>query len=193
MPQPIVIVSGLPRSGTSVMMQMIHAGGMPALADGVRTADEDNPRGYFEFERVKQIKTDKSWLSHAPGKVVKMVHLLLLDLPEGNEYRVIFLRRNLDEVLASQKKMLARSGRAGASLTDAQMKTVFPQQIDKVLAWMRQQSHVSFIEVNYRDIVQNPTGQSAMINAFLGGELDESKMAAAVDRCLYRNRDPGSG
>jgi hypothetical protein len=186
--QPIVIVSGLPRSGTSVMMQMIHIGGMPALADGVRAADEDNPRGYFEFERVKQIKTDKAWLAEAPGKVVKMVHLLLLDLPPGNEYRVVFLRRDLNEVLASQKKMLARSGRAGAALNDAQMKTIYTQQIDKVLAWMRTQPHVQFLEINYRDLIENPAEQAKKINTFLGGALDESQMAAAVDPNLYRNR-----
>jgi hypothetical protein len=188
--QPIVIVSGLPRSGTSVMMQMIHAGGMPALADGVRVADEDNPRGYFEFERVKQIKTDKAWLTDAPGKVVKMVHLLLMDLPPGAEYRVIFLRRDLNEVLASQKKMLARSGRAGAALNDAQMKTIYTQQIDKVLGWMRQQPNIKFLEINYRDLIERPAEQATAINAFLGGTLDESKMAAAVDPALYRNRQP---
>jgi len=188
MPQPVVIVSGLPRSGTSVMMQMIHAGGMPALADGIRTPDEDNPRGYFEFERVKQIKTDKTWLNDAPGKVVKMVHLLLLDLPPGQEYRVVFLRRDLNEVLASQKKMLVRSGRAGAALNDAQMKTIYTQQIDKVLGWMRQQPNIKFIEVNYRDLIEKPAEQAATINSFLGGQLDESKMAAAVDPSLYRNR-----
>lgn len=186
--EPIVIVAGLPRSGTSVMMQMIHAGGMPALADGVRVADEDNPRGYFEFERVKQIKTDKAWLTDALGKVVKMVHLLLLDLPPGNEYRVIFLRRDLNEVLASQKKMLARSGRAGAALNDAQMKQIYTQQIEKVFAWMRQQPNVKFIEIAYRDLIDKPAEQAAAINSFLGGTLDESKMAAAVDPTLYRNR-----
>lgn len=190
MPQPIVIVSGLPRSGTSVMMQMIHAGGLPALADGIRTPDEDNPRGYFEFERVKQIKTDKAWLTDAPGKVVKMVHLLLLDLPPGNEYRVVFLRRNLDEVLSSQKKMLARSGRAGAALNDAQMKTIYAQQIDKVLGWMRTQPHIQFIEINYRDLIDHPREQAQKINAFLGGTLDESKMSSAIDPTLYRNRQP---
>jgi Sulfotransferase domain len=191
MAQPIVIVSGLPRSGTSVMMQLIHAGGVPALADDIRMPDEDNPRGYFEFERVKQIKTDKSWLADAPGKVVKMVHLLLMDLPPGNDYRVVFLRRDLNEVLASQKKMLARSGRAGAALNDQQMKTIFTQQIDRVLGWMRQQPNVKFIEVNYRDLIENPNEQAKVINAFLGGALDESKMAGAVDPNLYRNRDRG--
>ncbi|CAN5386711.1 hypothetical protein BH09PLA1_BH09PLA1_23540 [soil metagenome] len=188
MPEPIVIVSGLPRSGTSVMMQMIHAGGMPALADGLRAADEDNPRGYFEFERVKQIKTDKAWLNDARGKVVKMVHLLLLDLPPDNEYRVVFLRRDLEEVLASQKKMLARSGRAGAALADAQMKSIYTQQIEKVFAWMRQQPNVKFIEIHYRDLIEKPAEQAAAINAFLGGAQDEAKMIAAVDPSLYRNR-----
>jgi hypothetical protein len=190
MPATVYIVSGLPRSGTSMMMQMLRRGGLPVLTDAIRSADEDNPRGYFEFERVKQIKTDKAWLTDAPGKVVKMVHLLLLDLPSGNEYRVIFLRRDLNEVLASQKKMLARSGRTGAALNDTQMKTIYTQQIDKVLGWMRMQPHINFIEINYRELIDNPSEQAKQINAFLGGKLDETKMVAAVDPTLYRNRQP---
>jgi hypothetical protein len=186
----ITVVSGLPRSGTSVMMQMIHAGGMPALTDAVRQADEDNPRGYFEFERVKQLKTDTAWLADAGGKVVKMVHLLLLDLPATHRYRVVFMRRDLDEVLASQKKMLDRHGRAGGQLPAAQMKSLFQQQVDKVLAWAKQQPHVELIEVRYADLIADPAREAGRLNSFLGGALDEAKMAQAVDPTLYRNRGP---
>jgi hypothetical protein len=117
----ITIVSGLPRSGTSMMMQMLAAGGMPALADNLRQADEDNPRGYYEFERVKEVATDSSWLDEAEGKAVKMVYRLLYDLPADRSYRVIFMIRSLDEVIASQQVMLERSGTASDALDDAQL------------------------------------------------------------------------
>src|SRR5947209_18564630 len=110
----IVIVSGLPRSGTSLMMQMLEAGGLEVVTDGIRAADTDNPRGYYEFERVKKIKTDAAWLPGARGKAVKMVSQLLYDLPAGEAYRILFMDRDLDEVLASQEKMLARLGRSAA-------------------------------------------------------------------------------
>src|SRR5687767_12088310 len=135
----VTVVSGLPRSGTSLMMQMISAGGIPALTDEVRTADEDNPRGYLEFERVKRIKQDTSWLDEARGKVVKMVHLLLYDLPLDRPYRVVFMRRNLDEVLASQRKMLERQGKQGAQIPEAQLRKVFEDQVKKVTTWMATQ------------------------------------------------------
>src|SRR5450432_3057856 len=110
----ITVVSGLPRSGTSLMMQMLAAGGMPLLTDQIRAPDQDNPRGYFEFERVKQIKRDQAWLGSAVGKAVKIIHLLLYDLPPNRNYRVIFMRRNIEEVLISQRKMLQRTARQPA-------------------------------------------------------------------------------
>src|SRR5262245_3326165 len=117
----ITIVSGLPRSGTSLMMQIIKAGGLPALTDEVRAEDEDNPRGYLEFERVKKLRQDQAWLNDARGKAVKMVHLLLYDLPQDRQYQVVFMRRDLREVLASQKRMLVRQQKAGAKLSDEQV------------------------------------------------------------------------
>src|SRR5262245_12295550 len=108
----ITIVSGLPRSGTSMMMSMLEAGGLGALTDGIRAADEDNPKGYYEFERVKKIKQDTAWLADAKGRVVKMISQLLLDLPAAYQYRIIFMRRNIDEILASQKQMMVRRGTA---------------------------------------------------------------------------------
>src|SRR3989442_525361 len=130
----ITIVTGLPRSGTSVMMQMLGAGGLAPLTDGLRQPDEDNPRGYFEFEPVKQIKRDTAWLELAVGKVVKMVHLLLPELPldRDHRYRVIMMRRDLGEVLESQKKMLMRKGRAGADLDSEKLRSVFEQQLSRV-------------------------------------------------------------
>ena len=190
MSQPpfVTIVSGLPRSGTSLMMQMLSAGGIPPLTDEIRAADEDNPRGYLEFERVKQIKQDKSWLDEAAGKAVKMVHLLLYDLPQGRPYRVVFMRRNLDEVLASQRKMLTRQGKAGAQLPEEQLRKVFKDQVRKVTSWLTTQPNVKSIEVTYHELIADPRGHAARLNEFLGGGLDVDAMVGAVDPNLYRNR-----
>lgn len=185
---PITIVSGLPRSGTSLMMQMLQAGGMLILSDQVRGADEDNPRGYLEFERVKKIKQDKSWLDEAEGKVVKMVHLLLYDLPSERQYRVIFMRRNLQEVLASQKRMLVRQGKSGAQMSDSQLMKAFEDQVSKVLRWVREQPNFQLMEVVYHELVADPATHAHAVNQFLDGGLDETAMAQAVDPSLYRNR-----
>jgi LPS sulfotransferase NodH len=187
-PSFVTIVSGLPRSGTSLMMQMLSAGGIPPLTDEIRVADEDNPRGYLEFERVKQIKQDKSWLDEAAGKAVKMVHLLLYDLPQGRPYRVVFMRRNLDEVLASQRKMLTRQGKAGAQLPEEQLRKVFEDQVRKVTSWLTTQPNVKSIEVTYHELIADPRGHAARLNEFLGGGLDVDAMVGAVDPALYRNR-----
>jgi len=170
------------------MMQMLDAGGLPAVRDEIRTADEDNPRGYYEFERVKQIKTDKAWLPDAMGRVVKMIHALISDLPEGYEYRVLFMRRELDEVLTSQTKMLTRHGKSGASLPPDKLKGVYLQQIEKVMSWMKARPHFRVMEVNYNALVADPAAESAKIAAFLDGRVDAAKMAGAVDPSLYRNR-----
>lgn len=186
---PITIVSGLPRSGTSLMMQMLSAGGLPALTDGQRTADTDNPRGYLEFERVKQLKTDKTWLPEARGKVVKMVHLLLKDLPSaGEEYRVVWMRRRIEEVMASQRAMLVRQGRTPAALPPEQLARIFTSQMEDVERWMSGQGAFRFLPVHYHELVANPSGEAARLNAFLGGGLDEAAMAAAVDPTLYRQK-----
>ena len=182
------LVSGLPRSGTSVMMQMLAAGGMAVMTDQARAPDADNPRGYFEFEPVKTIQNDSSWLDQSAGKAVKMVHLLLMHLPAGRDYRVIFMRRDLDEVLASQRKMLDRKNRAGARLPEAQLKALYEQQIGRVTSWLDAQPNIRVLEVNYRQLIAQPAQIAAQVNAFLGGLLDESSMAAAVDPSLYRNR-----
>lgn len=183
----IVVVSGLPRSGTSLMMQMLARGGIEALTDEIRTADADNPRGYFEFERVKQTKVDSSWLPGARGKAVKIVSTLLYDLPATESYRVIFMQRDLDEVLESQEKMLARLGRASAPRE--QMASSFAHHVERLLEWAGRQLHLRLLEVSYNDLLGDPEHEAARIARFLDGAPPPSLMAQAVDPALYRNRN----
>ncbi|MEZ6190349.1 MAG: sulfotransferase domain-containing protein [Phycisphaerales bacterium] len=191
MPDPgstIVVVSGLPRSGTSLMMQMLEAGGIPPFADFERQADDDNPKGYYELEAVKKLKTNPDVLDTAGGKVVKAIHMLLADLPAKHHYKVVFMRRDLNEVLASQRKMLDRSGKKGAALPEAALKKVFEGQLTKVDAWLAVQSNIEVLNVEHRALLNNPAPVIEQINAFLGGQLDTGKMADTVDPTLYRNR-----
>ena len=184
----VTVVSGLPRSGTSLAMQMLEAGGVPALTDRVRTPDDDNPRGYFEFERVKHLRTDKAWLDGAAGKAVKIIHALLTELPDGREYRVLFMRRDPGEVVRSQAAMLARSGRSGAGLAPERLAAVYAQQLAGVERWMAGRPALAALDVPYAGLVAEPVAWAERINAFLGGGLDTGAMAAAVDPALYRNR-----
>ena len=187
-PLPVTVVSGLPRSGTSLAMQMIHAGGIPALTDGQRTSDDSNPRGYFELERVKQLKQDKSWLDEAAGKVVKVIHLLLAELPDDRPYRVVFMQRDLREVVQSQATMLARSGRPGGQLAPERLIAVYEQQLKTVEQWLAARPNFSVLRVPYAQLVSDPAGVVPTVNAFLGGTLDEARMRAAVDPGLHRNK-----
>ena len=186
----IAIVSGLPRSGTSMLMSMISAGGIPVLADGIREADEDNPKGYFELEAVKKTKEDKSWMENAGGKVVKMISQLLLDLPTDGEYtyKVVFIRRNIDEILASQKKMLIRRGTYKPEISDTEMKNMFLLHIEHIVDYLRNHKCFETLYVNYNLMLTDPTDKIPAINTFLGGDLDTKAMAATVDQKLYRNR-----
>jgi len=184
----ITIVTGLPRSGTSVMMQAIEAGGIPALTDNIRAADEDNPKGYYEYEPVKKTREDPSWLKNARGKVVKMVYRLLYDLPEKYEYRVVFMQRNLEEILASQKIMLRHRKQRGARLPDEQMAGLFQTEINKFERWIAGRKAFSMLSVNYNQMIESPRKQCQRVNKFLGGGLDIDEMIFVVDPSLYRNR-----
>lgn len=184
----LTIVSGLPRSGTSMMMRMIDAGGIPALTDNIRRADEDNPRGYFEYEPVKQTKQDPSWLNTAGGRVVKMVYRLLYDLPPGRRYRVIFMRRNLAEVVASQDVMLSRRGREGGDLSKEKLIGLFEQQLAEFDAWIRRQPGFEILYVNYNEALQNAAQTVKTVNEFLGGGLDTVAMSKVIEPSLYRQR-----
>lgn len=186
----ITVVSGLPRSGTSMMMNMLHAGGMPVVSDGLRTADEDNPKGYFEFERVKQLATDRGWLPDARGKVVKVISELLKHFPTDGDfrYKVIFMRRNIDEVLASQTKMLKRRGTHDPSVSDEEIRRMFLVHVDRITDFLRAHRCFDVLYVNYNLMLQEPAARIAQVNAFLGGDLDTQAMSAAIDQSLYRNR-----
>lgn len=187
-PPFITIVSGLPRSGTSMMMKMLDAGGIPPITDAIRQADTDNPKGYYEFERVKKLdKGDTAWLPDALGKSVKIISALLIHLPKDYAYRILFMRRDLDEVLASQAKMLTRRGEQQA-VSDDKMKALFTKHLRQVEAWLQQQPNAAWLDVDYGELVKNPQSQLARINEFLGGHLDVPAMAAVADPELYRNR-----
>jgi hypothetical protein len=187
---PITVVSGLPRSGTSMMMSMLQAGGMAILSDGERTADEDNPKGYFEFERIKQLKEDQGWLPDARGKVVKGISELLKYLPTGGEYRykIIFMRRNIDEILASQTKMLIRRGTHDPSVSDDEIRRMFLVHLDRINDFLRIHDCFDVLYVNYNLMLKEPADRIAQVNAFLGGELDTAAMSRVIDQSLYRNR-----
>ncbi len=189
----VVIVSGLPRSGTSMMMRMIAAAGIPPLTDGIRGPDEDNPNGYFELEAVKQTRQDSSWLDQAPGKSVKLVHLLLKELPPTHRYRLVMMHRDLDEVLASQQKMLARSGRKGAVSGPEALKRVFAAQLLDVERWVASQPNFSRLDVSYNGVLKDAGTEAGRVAAFLGRPERAGAMAAAVDAGLYRNRRSAEG
>jgi hypothetical protein len=184
----IVIVSGLPRSGTSLMMQMLDNGGVTVVTDNIRTADTDNPKGYYEFEKVKKIKEDVSWLPATRGKAFKMVSQLLYELPPTEKYRVIFMERDLDEMILSQEKMLARLGKPAAPAEA--IKQHFTRHLEKLRAWLVEQNNFEVLYVRYKEVVEHPVEEAARISAFLAGKADAASMAGTVDPALYRNRKP---
>ena len=184
-----VVVSGLPRSGTSMLMSMLDAGGIPPITDNIRTADEDNPKGYYEFERVKALdKGDTAWVADAQGKTVKVISALLKYLPADYQYRVIYIRRNMPEILASQRKMLVRRGEDPDKVDDEQMTALFEKHVSQVEDWLREQPNMQVLFVHYSDILADPENEARRINDFLGGDLRVERMAEAVDPDLYRNR-----
>jgi hypothetical protein len=186
---PIVVVSGLPRSGTSMMMKMLEAGGLDLLIDGQRRADEDNPKGYYEFERVKQLdKGDQGWLPEAQGKGVKVISALLQHLPPAYTYRVIFMEREMQEILASQRKMLVRRAKPTDQVDDATLAALYAQHLAKVQAWLAAQPSTSVLPVSYNQLLQEPYPHLLRINQFLGDRLDVGRMASMIDPVLYRNQ-----
>ena len=183
----VTIVSGLPRSGTSMMMKMLDAGGLPPLIDNIRVADEDNPKGYYEFERVKQLQTDKAWLPDAYGKVVKIISMLLQHLPDNHSYKVIFMLRNIDEILASQRKMLARRGEQ-PKIPDDKMAEMYKNHLEKLKKQLNDKNNFDVLYVKYNEILESPEEHCIQVNSFLGGILNQQKMLTVIDKNLYRQR-----
>lgn len=189
-PEFITVVSGLPRSGTSLMMQMLQAGGLPVLSDGLRRADENNLRGYLEFEPVKRLRSDRSWLPQARGHAVKIIHLLLRELLfDGTlSYRIVFMQRPIPEVLASQRAMLQRDGKAGAD--PALLQQAFAAQLAQLQPWLAAQPRVSVMPVSYHQVLREPQAVAEALQGFLGLDLDSAAMVNAVDPALHRQRSP---
>ena len=191
LPQPdeyITIVSGLPRSGTSMLMKMLAAGGLPPLTDGIRKADADNPGGYYEFEKVKQLGKDTTWLESARGKAVKVISQLLDQLPPNRPYKVVFALRKMDEILASQRVMLVRRERPCDRISDAEMAAAFGRHLNAVQQWLAEHQQMEVLYVDYAAVLRDPLTTSHEIKTFLALPLDVRQMASVVDQSLYRQR-----
>jgi hypothetical protein len=168
---------------------MLEAGGIPPLTDEIREADADNPKGYYEFERVKQLdKGDTDWLQQARGKAVKIIGALLVHLPPDYEYKVIFMRRQIDEILRSQKQMLVRRGEPTEKVDDVEMSELFSKHVNHITSWIAKQPNMQVIYVSYNDVLQHPVDHANRINQFLGGALDVGEMVNVIDPDLYRQR-----
>ncbi len=184
----IYIVSGLPRSGTSLAMQMLGAGGLPVLTDELRASDTNNPRGYYEWEKIKQLPQDPACIAEAEGKAVKVISTLLMSLPGGHEYRVLFMIRPLEEVVASQAAMISNLGTRGAALPAATMMAALKAHRNQVIAWLRSRPEIPVLQLDYHSLLANPDARAAEIARFFGPALDTNAMARQVDPALHRQR-----
>ena len=187
--KPIYIVSGLPRSGTSMMMKMLEAGGLRILTDNIRTADDDNLQGYYEFERVKQLKEgDIDWLKDAEGSVVKVISALLEHLPAGQQYKVIFMEREMMEILSSQRKMLERRGKPGNPAEDGKFAELYGKHLDKIKSWLAHQTNMEILYIHYNEMVKQPVEYAAKVAEFLGAPMDVKAMREVPQDQFYRQR-----
>ena len=186
----MVVVSGLPRSGTSMVMQMLGAGGMACATDGIRAADEDNPRGYFEVERIRRLdkEEDRSWMGEYQGQAVKVISFLLWHLPGDLRYRVLLIHRDLEEVLASQRRMLLRRGEDPDDVPEPEMARAFADHLREVEVFLEGAANFDVLQLDHGRILADPAEAARAIDGFLGGGLDRGAMAAAVDASLHRNR-----
>jgi len=189
----VIVVTGLPRTGTSMMMQMLAAAGIEPYSDNQRQPDEDNPRGYLEHEQAARLASDASWLPCARGKAVKIVAQLLPHLPAGEEYRLVFMHRDLEEVLASQRAMLKRLGRQGGRISDAALRHAYTQQLVRVHSWLNRHPEIPVLPVQYASAVREPMETAELLRAFLGSPFDAGSAARAVAASLHRQRAAAHG
>jgi len=186
--EPIIVVSGLPRSGTSMMMKILAEGGLSIVTDELRSADADNPNGYFELETVKQMSVGNiDWLAAAGGKVVKVISALLEYLPSNYSYKVIFMEREIKEILASQHKMLARRGET-SQVEDAEMEQQFRKHVSVVKPWLARQPNMEVLYVSYNSLMADPEPNCRRVIEFIHMPLDLHRMLAVPSGELYRNR-----
>lgn len=185
----IIVVSGLPRSGTSMMMQMLKAGGVSILTDGIRAPDEDNPFGYHEMDCVKHLGADDAWIGQAEGKAIKVVSPLLTHLPVTHVFKVIFMERPLVEILASQTVMLKRRGlMKDSGPPEAEMQGHLEAHLRKIKVWLAGAEHITVRYQSYHDMLASTANQAREIAGFLSLPLDIEAMVNAVHPELYRQR-----
>ena len=191
----ITVVSGLPRSGTSMMMGMLAAGGLPLMVDSIRQPDESNPKGYYEFEPVKQMqRSDNAWMVECRGKAVKIISPLLQFMPQDHAYRVIFMKRNIAEILASQRAMLGRQGETSRKVDDQEMEAIYQKHLDVITTWLAAQDNIQVLYLNYNQIILNPAPTIAQLTQFIHPlKLDSAKIQAAIEVSLYRQRRSSQG
>lgn len=185
----ITVVSGLPRSGTSMMMQILEAGGIPPVTDNIRQSDSDNVKGYYEHEAVKQLEyKNYDCLLEAEGRAIKIISALLNSLPNSKKYKIIFMCRDIEEILASQKKMLMNLGSDSKQNIDQQLKRLYTRDLAKTRSWLLRQNHIDVLYIDYADVIERPKGQVTVINDFLGVKLNIKRMLSVVDQSM-RNHD----
>ena len=184
----IFVVSGLPRSGTSMACRMLAASGLEVLSDDLRTPDRHNPLGYFEYERVKRLREDSAWLERCGGKTVKVISHLLVHLPSTYRYKVVFMLRPLGEVLESQRKMLLSRGKACSEADQEFLALKFAEHLREARTWLARNPAMQTIYLDYRQVVSRPRDQAAALAEFLGIPDKAPAMARAVEPDLYRNR-----
>jgi hypothetical protein len=184
----IIIVSGLPRSGTSMIMKMLQMGGVEIITDNLRKPDIDNPEGYYEYEKVKCLERDSTWLQNMEGKAIKVISMLLYHLPGNMNYKIIFVQRRMQEILDSQRKMLERLGRNQDGIDDAVLAQKFNNHLEKIASWIKDQKNIKCLYINYSQVLKDPLKYSILIHGFLDRPLDVKAMAAVADQTLYRNR-----
>ncbi|MDZ7833036.1 MAG: sulfotransferase domain-containing protein [Desulfobacterales bacterium] len=184
----IYIVSGLPRSGTSMLMKMLEAGGIEILTDYRRTADVDNPKGYFEYEAIKKLAEDAEWINHIEAKGIKVISHLLPYLPRTQSYKVLFVLRPIEEVMLSQARMLERTGDTAGLEDQDKLARKFKDHLYTIRLWIAKQAHMECLFIKYRDIINAPQEYAEKISAFIQVPCNIQAMADVVDSRLYRNK-----
>lgn len=186
----ITVVSGLPRSGTSMMMSALQKGGMVLLTDHIRLADANNPKGYFEYEPVKKLpKGETGWLRQACGKAVKIISALIEFLPDRYHYKIIFMEREMDEILASQERMLVRYGKENqANAKDEHIQKSYEEHLTKLKLWLKEKNRMQTYFISYNDILRQPLTRFKQVASFLDHRVDPNAMAKVVDANLYCER-----
>ena len=185
----IIVVSGLPRSGTSLMMQLLQAAGIPLLTDDHRPPDENNPKGYFEFKAVKSLSTDASWLPLAKGKAVKIISHLLVHLPDHFQYKIIFMNRDLKEIIRSQNKMLDRFGKAKGKLSEAQLAERYALHLHQIHQWLKQRSNISFTDISFNHLIQSPKNEWPKVQGLLNLTVSSQQVLRVIEPKLYRTKN----